>query len=126
MKLRLKDNSVRLRLQRSEVARLQAEKTISAATLFPAGRALHYAIRIDPSVATVDVRFANDRIELLLPVARANEWFAPEKVTLAAELNLENGEKLAVLVEKDFKCLHTKAMDDENDSFDHPRAKANC
>jgi len=125
MKLRLKGNSIRLRLQRSEVARLQDEKVVSDATEFPGGPPLCYAIHVDPAVASVAIRYASERIELRVPVARATAWFAADEVTLAETLTLENGEKLLVVVEKDFKCLHAATMDDESDAFENPSAKSN-
>jgi hypothetical protein len=60
-----------------------------------------------------------------VPVARATAWFAADEVTLAETLTLENGEKLLVVVEKDFKCLHAATMDDESDAFENPSAKSN-
>lgn len=123
MKLRLKGNSIRLRLQRSEVARLQDAKVVSDATAFPGGLRLRYAIHIDPVVETIAVRYVGESIEIWVPVAHATAWFAADEVTLAETLALENGEKLLVVVEKDFKCLHTTSIDDEADAFENPSAK---
>lgn len=125
MKLRLKGNSIRLRLQRSEVDRLRDEKEVGDATAFPGGLRLRYVIQIDPVVATVSVRYVGASIEIQVPVARAAAWFAADEVTLAETLTLENGEQLLVVIEKDFKCLHTTTMDDERDAFENPNASSN-
>jgi hypothetical protein len=50
------------------------------------------------------------------------QWAESEKVSISSEQNLDDGEQLRILVEKDFACLAPRDGEDESDMFPNPDA----
>ena len=69
MKLRIKGNSIRLRLGRSEVERLRVEGAVAeVATFDPLGRQrLEYRLEATPEVDAVVASFHEDRLVVRIP-----------------------------------------------------------
>ena len=118
MKLRLRENSLRLRLNRSEVLGLinigELEEGVSFG-LSPASR-LTFRVRIvtDGSPLTASLEGARITVELAAATARA--W--AEDITVGLYSETDGGLKIAV--EKDFRCLELRSHEDETDAYDHP------
>ena len=76
MKLRIKGNSIRLRLLRSEVERLCAADVVSEEVRFGTGtdQALKYSIAASDGVEEVSVQFSDNQILVLLPESVAMNW----------------------------------------------------
>ncbi|MEM7502918.1 MAG: hypothetical protein AAF417_12775 [Pseudomonadota bacterium] len=121
MKLRIRDNSVRLRLSQSEVAHLNECGAVSAQTSFPGQSRLAYTVQTGPDRAAARAVFANDAIVVTFPGADVARWADSQEVTLRAEVDTDL-DILVVLVEKDFACLSPRAEEDESDMFPHPEA----
>jgi hypothetical protein len=51
-------------------------------------------------------------------------WADSDKISIAANQDLGDGEELTILVEKDFACLAPREGEDESDMFPNPRAGA--
>jgi hypothetical protein len=47
-------------------------------------------------------------------------WAASEQVSIEGEQTLDDGEKLSILVEKDFACLAPRPGEDESDMYANP------
>ena len=73
MKLRIRGNTLRLRLTQGEVRQLRASGEVSDAVHFGPDRALHYAL-VAGEVDEPRARFEGDRITVELPRASANAW----------------------------------------------------
>ncbi|HLT35145.1 MAG TPA: hypothetical protein VK034_02645 [Enhygromyxa sp.] len=119
MKLRIRGDSLRLRLTRGEVQQLRETGSVVETIHFGTGE-LHYELRgadVDAPVA----RFDGSRIEVSLPRDQANAWADGEQVGIAAEQALEHG-SLTLLIEKDFRCLAPREGEDDGDAFPHPGA----
>jgi len=116
MKLRIRGNSIRLRLLKSEVAQLAEIGAVSEATDFGDGAALIYRIVSDPDSDAVTASFADGIVTVSLPKADALDWANDDdKVGIEAESG-----GLSILVEKDFACL-TRTEDPDNlDAFPNP------
>ena len=119
MKLRIQGDSIRLRLTQSEVARFAETGRVEATTHFGAGDALTYALRA-ADVDTLDAAFGGGRLTVLVPRAWAATWADSDEVGIEGARRCD-GRTLALLVEKDFECLHRRA--DEPDAFPHPDAR---
>ena len=126
MKLRLRGNSLRLRLNRSEVADLIRTGTLEEAVAFgphPEQR-LVYAVGLVPGgeemAPTASLEGA--RVLVQLPLAAAQAWAEGDMVGLYAETDWG----LKIAVEKDFKCLEPRTHEDESDAFDHPGGTSHC
>jgi Family of unknown function (DUF7009) len=123
VKLRLRDNSIRLRLTQSEVATLRRDGIVAARTGFPDGRALGYAVESSPASVAPAAFLSNGVITVRLPESSVLPWAASEQVSIAGEQRLDDGSLLQVLVEKDFACLAPREGEDESDLYPHPRAE---
>ena len=62
-----------------------------------------------------------------LPETLVLAWVTTEQVSIQGEQILDDGEKLSILVEKDFACLAPRSGEDESDMFAHPDVdRAEC
>lgn len=120
MKIRIKNNTVRFRLSKSEVERFDKEGYIEATTAF-VSQTLTYAIerRTDKLGHELSADFCNNIITLYMPEKMAKEWMEPHVVGFDTYMGLDNGEQLYLLIEKDFKCLD-ETHEDQSDNFDNP------
>ena len=120
MKLRIRDNSLRLRLTQVEVERLRRDGLVSARILFPDGRELVYEVESSPASVAPATFYGGDRITVRLPETRVLAWAATDQVSIEEEQLLTGGESLKILVEKDFACLAPREGEDESDMYPHP------
>jgi hypothetical protein len=122
VKLRIRDNSIRLRLSQGEVASLSKDGLVTARTGFPGGRTFSYVVESSPAAVAPAAFFSSNVITVRLPETTVLGWAASEQVSIEGEQRLEDGSLLHVLVEKDFACLVPRAAEDESDLFPHPAA----
>ena len=122
MKLRIRDNSVRLRLSQPEVAQLGRDGMVAARTVFPAGRTFDYVVESSPASVTPEGFFSNNVMTVRLPEADVLAWASSEQVSISGEQSLGDGHTLTLLVEKDFACLAPRPGEDESDMYPHPQA----
>ena len=123
MKLRIRGNSIRLRLKRGEVDRLAAGETLVEETQFP-GATLSYSLGLSDSDDML-ASFNNGSIAISMPKEIIPEWADTDLVSLYSEITLADDSQLAVLVEKDFSCLepgHHRDCEDDADTYPHPSA----
>ena len=127
VKLRIRDNSVRMRLMRGEVDTLRDEGLVTSSTQFPGGRTLRYAIESSPASVNPAAFFSENEIIVRLPETTVLAWATSDQVSISGEQVIVDGEKLKVLVEKDFVCLTGRDDEDESDMYPHPEADtASC
>ena len=120
MKLRIRCDSLRLRLKRGEVAQVAAGKSIVEETHFP-GSVLTY--RLDVSETDdIEANFADGNLEISLPASKVPGWATTDEVSLTATQNTPDGATLTLRIEKDFSCLEPGHGRDDADSFPHPSA----
>ena len=117
MKLRINKNSIRLRLSQSELEVFRQNGKWSEILHFPNGGALIYRLREGTDTL---VSYAQDVITVVLCEEEVETWINTEQVGIRAELDLPGGEKLSILVEKDFQCL-TNREEDQSDLFPNPK-----
>lgn len=123
MKLRIRDNSIRLRLTRTEVGVLRTDGRVSAATSFPDGARLEYALESDADAAELSATMCDGVIVVRAPSALAEEWAGSDRISLSGEQHLGGGQALRLLVEKDFACLAPREGEDESDMYPHPQSE---
>jgi hypothetical protein len=120
VKLRMKGDSLRLRLTRGEVQQLaQVGRVEERVHISPQG-VLIYRLQRSPAAAALGATFADGVIEIQVPEARAREWCASDSVTLDG-VQRHGAAGLRILVEKDFACLAPRSDEDESDNFLHPK-----
>ena len=119
MKLRIKGDSLRLRLTQGEMHSLAERGEVADRTSFPAGAALEYRLRVNKDNREISASYADNLIEFLLPTALAERWCGTDLVTLSAIQATASGE-LRIVLEKDWACLAPRESEDESDNFPHP------
>ena len=122
MKLRIRDNSIRLRLMRGEVDALKRDGIVSAQTDFPGGRTLSYRLESSPASVKTEAFLSAAEVTVRVPETLALAWASTEQVSIADEQQLADGQTLHILVEKDFACLAPREGEDESDMYPHPNA----
>ena len=127
MKLRVRGNSIRLRLTRIEVDTLRDVGLVGSTLNFPGGATIEYVLESTPASVSLSAQFANNTIRVRLPESAVKEWADSEQVSISAEQNLDDSGVLTLLVEKDFACLSPRETEDEADMFPHPdEGKESC
>lgn len=134
MKLRIRGNSLRLRLLRGEVEQFGKVGRISETIRFGASpnAQLSYVLEFDRQAQNITTHFADNQITVKIPDAVARNWVESDEVTLKSEQTIESdpengapesGSVLSILIEKDFVCLDRKNDPDNADAFPHPTGK---
>jgi len=121
MKIRIKGNSVRFRLSKSELDKIGETGYVNSTTSFPTNT-LTYAVIVRHDLTQMDVEFKDHAIQLFVPQHLADEWVGTQRVGFDAEIQLKNGETLSLLLEKDFQCLDERG-EDESDLYPNPLAQ---
>ncbi len=106
MKLRVKDNSLRIRLSADEVERLLNDKKVEAHTRFAAepSQCLSYCVESWPDVPAMTAVYKPGHIRILIPEDQLHDWGATGVNSLRASQSVGNGQSLELLVEKDMPC----------------------
>ena len=127
MKIRIRDNSVRLRLSRGEVEAIRADGVVSSSTGFPGNAEFRYTLESDSASVNPGADFSGNEIRIRLPKTVVDNWTNSEQVSVHGEQRLDNGDTLVLLIEKDFACLAPRVGEDESDMYPHPNAdEATC
>ncbi|MGK0364323.1 MAG: hypothetical protein ACI85O_001380 [Saprospiraceae bacterium] len=122
MKIRIKDNSIRLRLTQSEVDLLSEQGKVEKRTYFTPQNTLIYAIET-ADVSEMKATFENGKITVSLPTEKAHTWVNTEQVGMEYLAPISDSENLKILVEKDFTCLVKREGEDDLDAYPHPKEK---
>ncbi|WP_153391697.1 DUF7009 family protein [Chryseobacterium vaccae] len=112
MKIRIKDNSIRLRLTQSEVSELGKNGIVSSVTQF-VDRPFIYEIKKtdDDELSAV---FTENRIVMKIPETMIEELVSTDKVGFDGQTGL-----VKLLVEKDFVCIDN-TLEDQSDNYPNP------
>ena len=121
MKLRIRGNTLRLRLSRNEVDSVAQGKEVEESTSFPGGGKLQYVLKQTPSETTVIKTNEGDDscIKVLVDENKARQWAKSEEVGLFGAEPLILG-SFELLIEKDFACLNPRDGGEDSDSFPNP------
>ncbi len=123
MKLRIRDNSLRLRLTKSEVERLgELGSVMSFSELGPGFKnRLIYCIESCSLTESVQVSFETNIIRVVIPKSTARLWCFGAQVGIYAEQQMSSS-PLKIIIEKDFFCLKPRTHEHENeaDMFPNP------
>jgi hypothetical protein len=120
MKLRIKGDSLRLRLTQGEVRQLGETGSVEDRVRFGAGAALTYRLKRDVGSSDMRASFANGTVEIRLPEKAALAWCQTDDVTLAGSQPAAADAELRIVVEKDWRCLTAREGEDESDHFENP------
>ena|SRR5579859_1395014 len=119
MKLRIHENSLRLRLSQSEVAQFSKTGFVEDSINFAPGSNFAYTLESSSSIPSAQASYQNGWFRIQVPAAAATEWFSTDRVSISGEQPLASGKQLSILVEKDFQCLHGGEQRDP-DAYPNP------
>ena len=116
MKLRLKGDSIRLRLTQGEVTRLVSDGVVEENLSFPgSGGVFTYALESADWSDVITAVYDDDRMRVIVPASEAATWAGSTQVGIYGDAN-----GLRITVEKDFACIKPRVGEDESDMFPHP------
>lgn len=118
MKLRIRGDSIRLRLTQSEVKKLAEEGRVEESTRFGPDDRFTYAISVGG--AELSAKLSTRGIEVTVPGEVARSWATSDSVGIEGARELGDGSSFRILVEKDFACLTTRPHEDDTDAFPNP------
>ena len=115
MKLRIEDNTLRLRLSGAEVREFASTGRATSAVQFGPGPAQQFTYALErgsepaqtlPGVEPVQVHYAPGTITVHVPFAVAKSWVETDQIGFSHEVPLPENQCLRILVEKDLDCRH--------------------
>ena len=115
MKIRIKGDTIRLRLSQTEVADIGALKSVVETTHF-GNSSLQYRLSTDPISSVINADYVSDEIIIHVPEKVAKHWALSDDVGIKTEPNAIP----SILIEKDFQCLTVRDGEDESDLFQNP------
>lgn len=124
MKLRIRGNTLRFRLTRTEVERLGAGAgPIEDRVRFGPDSALAYSVEgaeLSSPRATLTATASGTRLRLVVPQQQLAAWASSDQVGFEAEQSTGDGHTLRILVEKDWTCLTSRPGEEDVDTFPNP------
>ena len=123
MKIRIKGNSLRIRLTRTEVSKLSETGYLEEETLFAGNKTDSYRFvyalqRVDNGnelSATLDT----NKITMFVPGKLIKDWPENNVVGFNSKMPVAENDMLYLLLEKDFVCLNT-TKEDQSDHYVNP------
>jgi hypothetical protein len=127
MKIRIRGQSLRLRLTQSEVKKIGRGDSVKEITPFLNNNSLIYCLEPTGLANKIEAQFLNSQITVRLPLTIAARWATSDEVAIKHE-QIQNGEfqgRLSILIEKDFNCLKVREneCEDETDMFANPNTE---
>ncbi len=125
MKIRIKGNSVRLRLTKTEVETFGKTGEFNEETHLLGG-VFKYQLKSSKIHDTLAAAWENDGIVFFMPEKLAQEWVnsndvGHQHILALPETNEKPAQELFLLIEKDFVCLDN-TFEDQSDNYPNPNA----
>jgi uncharacterized protein DUF7009 len=124
VKLRLRGDTIRLRLTRSEVESIGAGRRVSETLHLPDGSEFRYTL-VAAGANGVQMQRESALVEIVIEIvaSQAHSWATSEQVGYSGETPLQIGD-VSLLIEKDFTCITPRIGEEESDTFPNPQALA--
>ena len=119
MKLRIRGNSIRIRVSKPELEQLAEAGSAEDKIQFAPANELRYRVDVKESGA-VEAEFRGSLIRVVLPRQEVERWLAPEQVSIEGRQAVGDGTHLRILVEKDYTCLAPRGDEDDSELFANP------
>ena len=119
MKIRIKGNSIRFRLTKTEIDNFGKSGFIEEKTEFSNGHSFYYRLEKRAGIANLESSFSGNRINVFVPETIAEKWTTTDVVGFDNNMKIGDGKELSLLIEKDFVCIdHT--FEDKSDNYPNP------
>ena len=119
MKIRIKGNSLRIRLSRSEVDQFAETGYLEETTEF-GNNAFIYALQSREGIPALEADYEEGKMTMYVPAPIPAVWAKNETVGYENNMDIGDGRHLFLLLEKDFKCIDAPAHEDQSDNFENP------
>lgn len=127
MKLRIRGNSIRLRLTQSEVDQLSRTGKINDSVEFGgASPRFSYQLLTTADDEGARATFEDQCLSVSISASEAENWIRSEQVGIEEMQPIDGDSFLRILIEKDFACLTEREGDDDIDSFPNPSVHGKC
>lgn len=118
MKLRIKGNSLRIRLNKKEVSTIAAAGYLEEETCFGTNRFVYALQRVDEG-NTLRAALEENKMIMYVPALLTKDWPANNIVGFDAHIPVGDDKILYLLLEKDFICLDD-ITEDQSDNYENP------
>ena len=122
MKLRFRNNSLRLRVNQREVEDLAAGTALAECVYFPGNSSLSYILEPVKS-DYAEASFQQGRIHIAVPDEEVRRWAVGDTIGLYFELPV-NEIQLRVAIEKDLQCVEGSPDEYDPDAFPRESGKS--
>ncbi len=119
MKIRIKGNSVRFRLTKTEVKSLCERGIAREKTTFNESNFV-YAVKVSEKYDNLHASFLNLGIILFIPKTILSDWYLNDQVGFYHSQTVEYEQKLELILEKDFVCIDDR-IEDQSDNYPNPK-----
>lgn len=113
MKLRIENDTLRLRLTEAEVQEFASSGRVAAAVHFGPAPDQHFSYALERGSETpqtlaepVQVHYAPGALTVLVPFTVARDWTETSQNGFSHDVPLAQNQRLRILVEKDLDCRH--------------------
>jgi hypothetical protein len=120
MKIRIKGNSIRYRLTKSEVETFCDNGHYQECTNFGT-KNFTYSIRVKKDIHLLEAEFKNNTITIYVQLDEIKDWASNDNVGFKHKYLTESGTELLLSVEKDFMCMD-ETVEDQSDNYPNPKA----
>ena len=121
MKIRIRSNSIRLRLTQKEVDCIAAGQTVRETTHFSLARRME-CVLIPWNLSGIEATFDNHIITVSVPALKVSDWAHSDDEGLYGEQANGTDTPLTIAIEKDYACLKPRDEEDESDQFPNPES----
>jgi hypothetical protein len=120
LKLRIRDNSIRLRLTQNEVQAVHSDGRVAGRVTFGGESHFDYVLQKVSGADSVIADIANGDMTVSVPEQVLDAWANSDQVSISADQALGDDGQLRILVEKDFACLAPREGEDDSDMYPNP------
>lgn len=126
MKLRLKGNSIRIRLDRRDIERLIGEGRVDDAVRFGPKLAFSYAVALGIAPRERPIAsYSDGHLTIRIDPADAEAWHSGDRIGFDHQQPVDGG-VVRVLLEKDFACIDRSPGDEADDAYAFPNPAISC
>jgi len=120
MKIRIKGNTIRFRLTKTEVGTLCKEGYIEEITDF-GGHSFRYAVETKAIPALLQATYSENRLIMAISDEKVTNWDTNSVVGFEYTMQVDENKTLHLLIEKDFVCMDER-LEDQADNYPNPKA----
>lgn len=117
MKLRIRGNSIRLRLTKTDVHNLCESGLIEETTAF-INNTFTYSLETNQA-EEISAELSDNKLTVFIPGLLIEGWNENDTVGFSRGMNINDNDELRIIVEKDFKC-NEETTEDQSDNYENP------